>query len=252
MADLHPEPAPTCPTTSAYDCRPPGRATPTTTRRDALLWPAFEVSWCAALERGRARSLYQQLEEGQAWVQSLVLPVTASVAALRLPLLDGYRAALHVPVERAGYADDLPLVLTAAAEGGATLLDVRLVDEWTSNDTVSQLVRMAHTRIAADDEDVEGADGERVAEWRRACVYSPWSGTLRTTAVDALPAETGAVWDVFAQVVGCEADSDARAGVGGGEDDVAMADASEPPVFTVQTPAWEATVAAAVREAEGV
>ena len=83
-------------------------------------------------------------------------------------------------------------------------------------------------------------------------MYSPWSGTLRTTAVDALPAETwGAVWDVFAQVVGCEADRDARAGVGGGED-VTMADAGEPPVFTVQTPAWEATVAAAVREAEGV
>ena len=40
--------------------------------------------------------------------------------------------------------------------------------------------------------------------------------------------------------------------VGGGEDDVAMADAGEPPVFTVQTPAWETTVAAAVREAEGV
>ena len=60
------------------------------------------------------------------------------------------------------------------------------------------------------------------------------------------------MWDVFAQVVGCEADGDARAGVGGGEDDVAMADAGEPPVFTVQTPAWEATVAAAVREAEGV
>lgn len=222
---------------------------------DALLWPAFEVSWCAALERGRARSLYQQLDEGQAWVQSLALPVTASVAALRLPLLDGHRAALHVPVERAGYADDLPLVLTAAAEGGVTLLDVRLVDEWTSNDTVAQLVRMAHARVAADDEDVEGADGVRVANWRRACVYSPWSGTLRTTAVDALPAETwGAVWDVFVQVVGCEADSDGRAGAGGGggEDDVAMADASEPPVFTVQTPAWEATVAAAEREAEGV
>ena len=174
---------------------------------DALLWPAFEVSWCAALERGRARSLYQQLDEGQAWVQSLALPVAASVAALRLPLLDGYRAALHVPVERAGYADDLPLVLTAAAEGGATLLDVRLVNEWTSNDTVAQLVRMAHARMATDDADVEGADGERVVNWRRACVYSPWSGTLRTTAVDALPAETwGAVWDVFAQVVGCEAD----------------------------------------------
>lgn len=189
-------------------------------------------------------------------MQSLVLPVTASVAALRLPLLDGHRAALHVPVERAGYADDLPLVLTAATEeaGGATLLDVRLVDEWTSNDTVAQLVRMAHARVAADDEDVEGADGERVANWRRACVYSPWSGTLRTTAVDALPAETwGAVWDVFAQVVGCEADSVARvvAGGGGGED-VTMADAGEPPVFTVQTPAWETTVAAAEREAEAI
>ena len=73
-----------------------------------------------------------------------------------------------------------------------------------------------------------------------------------STAVDALPAETwGAVWDVFAQVVGCEADSDARAGAGGSED-VTMADASDPPVLTVQTPAWETTVAAAEREAEGV
>jgi len=72
--------------------------------------------------------------------------------------------------------------------------------------------------------------------------------------IDGLPAETwGAVWDVFAQVVGCEADSDARAGTGGGGgEDVTMADAGEPPVFTVQTPAWEATVAAAEREAEGV
>ena len=220
---------------------------------DALLWPAFEVSWCAALERGRARSLYQQLEEGQAWVQSLAVPVKVSVAALQLCLLDGYRGELHVPVERAGYANDLPLVLREARvneadTGGATLLDVRLVEEWTSNDTEAQLVRMAHARMA----DGEGA--AVVPTWRRACVYSPWSGTLRTTAVDVLPAETwGAVWDVFTQVVGCES---ATSG-----DDVAMADVGEtmsdriddtPPVFTVQTPAWEATVAQAVRETEGV
>jgi hypothetical protein len=250
VADLHPSPRTDVP----HDVR--ARLQAAWTRYadhdapwDALLWPAFEVSWCAALERGRARSLYQQLDEGQAWVQSLALPVRASVAALRLPLLDGHRAALHVPVERAGYADDLSLMLTAATEeaGGVTLLDVRLVDEWTSNDTAAQLVRMAHARVAADNEDDEGAEG--IANWRRACVYSPWSGTLRTTAVDALPAETwGAVWNVFLQVAGCEADSDARLDA----TDILMMDASEPPVFTVQTPAWETTVAAAEREAEEI
>ena len=66
-----------------------------------------------------------------------------------------------------------------------------------------------------------------------------------------LTAETwDAVWNVFVQVATTTTSGE----------DVAIADIGEPrdfvvekpPVFTVQTPAWETTVAQAMRETEGV
>lgn len=178
---------------------------------------AFEVSWCAALEHGRFRTLYQAQESCQAWVASLEPVLRAAHAAVGglvgVGSVEGESRALHVPVdggaENAGAGDTVHTVYIDELElvAGRTLFEVRMNSEWTAHDAVTQLVRLAHA-----------STGTGTRTWSAAHVYYPWSGTLRTTDTAHVTAEAWrAVWVVARAVLRGDAmDVDAdEAGVGG-------------------------------------
>lgn len=158
-----------------------------------LLWTVFEVSWVEPMERGRLRHLHQHLDEGEAWMASLLPLAEAMHGALAVEerwseCVDAAgpdaahgspspspspSLALYHRVVRDGFADELPLVVD-----GHTVLRVCLCErpQQTANEMAREVVRAL-------------ALGPAV---RAVCTYYPQHGVVERVAV---PVEMGeAIW----------------------------------------------------------
>lgn len=204
-----------------------------------VLCPAFEVSWCAALERGRMRTLHQKQHELYESVQSLALAMRVSAGELYPRLLKQRAATLHETVESDCWVDELPLLLTNEHAHESTLLEVRLVDEWTLNDTVSQIVRMAHANR-------QPPTNTAAPTWNTVCVYNPWSGSLQTMKMPTLSDDVwDQIWSLFTNIVSHPQPSDERMVCT--DNSLTASVANREPVFSINTPSWK-TIAQEVKE----
>ena len=200
-----------------------------------VLCPAFEVSWCAALERGRMRTLHQKQHDLLESVKSLALAMRVSAGELYPRLLKQREAKLHEMVESEHLVDELSLLLINSVE--STLLEVRLVDEWTINDTVSQIVRMAHANR-------QQQQNQTVPIWNKVCVYNPWSGSLHTMTMPNLSADTWEeIWSLFTNVV----NHPQQTGEQTENSRLSTNSCNQAPVFSIDTPSWK-TIAREVKE----